>query len=298
MPGTAPHLQGGVQGQHAAPCFQQRCVLCTATAKPYAGPWLSSRFHPQHKNVLELAAKADLAAVALRLAWGAEFCQGAARLREEMTFYESKFHFCVELCPGRLRLSQIGPIILPTSLTCCTSPTWFLAAPTPVGVCGQAVPCAPAEQLADVLRRCQAKDWSALCSHERPPSCCTQNSLGFCTGRATGALVPQRARAVCRAYMCVCVWEVLGRNRSWAEHAAGPGHQALCWRLLTQPRAMDTPALGMASRSSLISCIRTTSPCSSSLLASVISWKRLSVRPTSSTPMSTWCPTTWTSMTM
>lgn len=147
MPGTAPHLQGRVQGQRATPCFQQRCVLCTATAKPYAGPWLSSRFHPQHKNVLELAAKADLAAVALRLAWGAEFCQGAARLREEMTFYESKFHFCVELCPGRLRLSQIGPIILPTSLTCCTSPTWFLAAPTPMGACGQAVPCASAEQL-------------------------------------------------------------------------------------------------------------------------------------------------------
>jgi len=53
-------------------------------------------------------------------------------------------------------------------------------------------------------------------------------------------------------------------------------------------------ALGMASKNYLISCISTTSPCSSSPLASVTSSKRLSVRPTSSTPTSTWCPTTWT----
>lgn len=87
MLGTAPHLQGRMQGQCAAPCFQQSCVLCTGTAKPYAGPWLSRRFHPQHKNVvLELAARADLAAVALRLAQGAGLCQAAARLGEEMVF--------------------------------------------------------------------------------------------------------------------------------------------------------------------------------------------------------------------
>lgn len=76
MLGTAPRLQGGLQGQRAAPFFPQRCVLCTGTAKPYADPRLSSRFHPQHKNaVLELAAKAALAAVALRLAQGAGCCQ-------------------------------------------------------------------------------------------------------------------------------------------------------------------------------------------------------------------------------
>lgn len=223
--GTAPHLQGRLWEQRAAPCVQQRCILCTATAEPNAGPWLSSRFHLQHKNVvLELAAKADLAALALRLAWGAELCQGAARLREEMAFHEPKFHFCMELCPGRLRLSQVGLIILPASPTCCTSPTWFLAAPTRVGGCVRAgcalCPC----RAADVFRRYHAKGSSAPCSHECLPSCCIQNSLGFCTGKATGMLVPQRAHAVCRAYTCIPLWEVLGKNRSWAEHAAGPGH--------------------------------------------------------------------------
>lgn len=98
MLGTAPHLQGKLQGQHAAPCFQQSCVLCTGTAKPYAGSWLSSRFQPQPKKVvLELAAKADLAAVALRPAQRGGLCQVAARLWGEMALHEPKFHFCMEL---------------------------------------------------------------------------------------------------------------------------------------------------------------------------------------------------------
>lgn len=72
MLGTAPCLQGRMQGLRAALCFQQSCVLGTETAKTYPVPWLSSRFHPQHKNVvLEVAAEADLAPVAIRLAWGA-----------------------------------------------------------------------------------------------------------------------------------------------------------------------------------------------------------------------------------
>lgn len=123
MLSTAPHLQGRMQGLRAALCFQQSYILCTGTAKPYVGPWLSSRFHPQHKNVvLELAAKADLAPVALRLVWGAGLCQVAARLRKEMAFHEPRFHLCMESCPGSLGLSQVVLIILPSSPTCCTSP--------------------------------------------------------------------------------------------------------------------------------------------------------------------------------
>lgn len=214
-----------MEGQRAAPCFQQSCVLCTGTVKPYAGPWLSSRFHLQHKNVvLELAAKADLAAVALRLARGAGLCQVAARLREEMAFHDPKFHFCMELCPGRLGLSQVVLIILPTSPICCTSPTWFLAAPIQVGVCRQAVPCAPAEQLmCSGDARPKAGVLHVPTSASPAPALTT---LGFCTGKAVGVLVPQRARAVCRAYVCVSVWEVEGRNRSWAERAASTGPQA------------------------------------------------------------------------
>lgn len=199
-------------------------------------------------------------------------------------------------CRGRLGLSQVVLIILPTSSTCCTSPTWFLPAPTHVGVCRQAVPYAPAEQL--MCSGDARKKAGVLCVPTSARPAAAPTALGLCTGEAMEVLVPQRVRAVCRAYMCVSVWEVEGRNRSWAECAASTGNEALRWELVIQPCAMDTPALGMASRSSLISCIRTTSPCSSSLLALVISWKRLSVRPTSSTPMSLWCPTIWTSMMM
>ena len=88
---------------------------------------------------------------------------------------------------------------------------------------------------------------------------------------------------------------------SWAESAPSPRytrHLAASWEVGIQYCVMDTSALGMDSMNYLISCVSTTSPCSSSLLASVTSLKRLSVRPTSSTQTSTWCPTTWTSTIM
>lgn len=196
-------------------CFQQSCVLGTETAKTYAVPWLSSRFHPQHKNlVLELAAKADLAPVAIRLAWGAGLCQVAARLREEMAFHEL-MHGIV---PGRLELSQVVLIILLTSLTCYTSPTWFLTVPI-VGVCGQAVPCAPAEHL--VCSGDARQKAGVLCVPTNTCPAAAPRALGFCTGKATGVLVPQRARAVGRAHVCASVWE------AGAECAASTGHQAV-----------------------------------------------------------------------
>ncbi|KAI1230311.1 hypothetical protein IHE44_0010277 [Lamprotornis superbus] len=157
------------------------------------------RFHPQHKNVvLELAAKADLAPVTLRLAWGAGLCQVAAKLRKEMAFHEPRLHLCMELCPGRLGLSQVVLIILPTSPTCCTSPMWFLAVPT-VAVRRQAVPCAPAEQL-----MCSGDVRQKAGVLHVPTSTCpaaAPKTLGFCTGKAMGVLVPQRAHAVGRAHM-------------------------------------------------------------------------------------------------
>lgn len=182
--------------------------------------------------------------------------------------------------------TQVVLIILPTSLTSCTSPTHM-------GVGGQAVPCVPAEQL--MCSGDARKKAGVLQAPTSTHPAAAPRALGLCTGKATGVLVPQRSRAVCRASLCVSVWEVVGRNRSWAEPAASTGHHAGSWK---QPCAMHTAALGMASRSSLISCTRTTSPCSSSLLGLVISWRRSSVRPTSSTPMSTWCPTTWASVMM
>lgn len=191
----------------------------------------------------------------------------------------------MELCPGGLGQPQVVLIILPASPTCCTSPTGM-------GVCGQAVPCAPAEQL-----MCSGDARQKAGVLHAPTSSCSTQSSGVphreghgCAGATESSCCLQRLP------VCVSVWEVLGRNRSWAEPAASTGHQTPHWGLVKQPCAMGTPAPGMASRSSLISCIRTTSPCSSSPLALVISWKRLSVRPTSSTPMSTWCPTTWASM--
>lgn len=191
-------------GQGAAPCFQQSCVLCTAAAKPHAGPWLSSRSHPQHRNaVLELPAEADLAAVALRLARGAGLCQVAASLREEMAFHEPRFCFCMELCPGRLGQPEVVLIILPSSLT------W--SPPAPLGVCGQAVPCGPAEQLvcpggarqkAGVLRAPTSTPQSSGALHREGPgcagatgsSCCLQS---FCLGTGAGlSLLPAQGTAL------------------------------------------------------------------------------------------------------
>lgn len=135
--------------------------------------------------MLELPAEADLAAVALRLARGAGLCQVAASLREEMAFHEPRFCFCMELCPGRLGQPEVVLIILPSSLT------W--SPPAPLGVC--------------VGRLCPVALLSSWCAQEVPGKRlgCSMlpqappRALGLCTGKAPGVLVPQGARAVCRA---------------------------------------------------------------------------------------------------
>lgn len=110
---------------------------------------------------------------------------------------------CMELCPGRPGLSQVVLIILPTSLTCCTSPAWFLAVPI-VAVCGQAVPCAPAEQL--MCSGDARQEAGVLCVPTNTCPAAAPRALGLCTGKATKVLVPQRAHAVGRAHVCVLLF--------------------------------------------------------------------------------------------
>lgn len=154
-----------------------------------------------------------------------------------------------------------------------------------------------------VLRRAQG---ALVCR-----SCCSQSgggaeSTGFHEPRFSShpSRVLRQARAACGAHVCVPVWEAWAEPRGRAERGPGPrdwapgGELGGGGGLVVQDCLTHPSAPGMGSMNCSTSCTSTTSPCSSSLLASGTSLKRLSVRPTSSTPTSTWCPTTWTSTIM